>query len=241
MNHTGNRPGFPPRAATSNGATVLVTGVIRAIVSEGFGAPLPSLTRVVLQLPVVTATEAVTDAEPELFTQAVAALRSLRPRPELHLEEVRAPQRLAPWAFAFTAEVTGPADVLATGRLVLLHDPEADETWDGVLRVVAYVRAELDAELAADPLLPEVGWSWLTDALATAGAEFTALGGTVTDTSSARFGDIAGPARTDDLELRASWTALTPALLPHGEAFCDLMSSVVGLPPLGVTNLRQVQ
>lgn len=181
-----------------------------------------------------------TEPAPELFTQAVAALRSLRPRPELHLEEVRPPQRLAPWAFAFTAEVTGPADVLASGRLVLLHDPEGEETWGGVLRVVAYVRAELDAELASDPLLPEVGWSWLTDALQTSGAEYTALGGTVTDTSSARFGDIAGPARTDDLELRASWTPLSADLVPHGEAFCELMSSVAGLPPLGVATLRQV-
>jgi hypothetical protein len=112
-----------------------------------------------------------------------------------------------------------------------------------VLRVVAYVRVELDAELAADPLLPEVGWSWLTDALDAAGAEYTALGGTVTDTSSARFGDIAGPARTDDLELRASWTPLDAELVKHGEAFCDLMSSVVGLPPVGITTLglRQVQ
>ncbi|HEV2780859.1 MAG TPA: DUF3000 domain-containing protein [Actinophytocola sp.] len=178
-----------------------------------------------------------TSAAPELFAQAVAALRTLRPRPELHLEEVRPPQRLAPWAFAFTAEVNGPAEVLATGRLVLLHDPDGEEAWGGVLRVVAYVRAELDAELAADPLLPAVGWSWLTDALEASGAEYTALGGTVTDTSSARFGDIAGPARTDDLELRASWTPLSADLVPHGEAFCDLMASVVGLPPVGVATL----
>jgi hypothetical protein len=153
------------------------------------------------------------------------------------LAEVRAPQRLAPWACAFTAEVDGPSDILATGRLVLLHDPDGQESWDGVLRLVAYVRAELDAELAADPLLPEVGWSWLTDALNASGATYTALGGTVTDTSSARFGDIAGPARTDDLELRASWTPLDTNLIPHGEAFCDVMSSVVGLPPVGVAAL----
>lgn len=204
-----------------------------------------SLTRVVLLLPVVTGTS----AAPELFTQAVAALRSVRPRPELHLEEVRPPQRLAPWAFAFTAEANGPAagprqgagneTVLATGRLVLLYDPDGQEAWDGVLRVVAYVRAELDAELAADPLLPAVGWSWLTDALDASEADYTALGGTVTDTSSARFGDIAGPARTDDLELRASWTPLSANLAPHGEAFCELMASVVGLPPVGVAVFEQ--
>jgi hypothetical protein len=182
-----------------------------------------------------------TSAAPELFTQAVGALKSLRPRPELQLGVVRPPQRLAPWAFAITAEVNGPADVLATGRLILLHDPEGQEAWDGVLRIVAYVRAELDAELADDPLLPTVGWSWLTDALAATGAEYAALGGTVTDTSSARFGDISGPARTDDLELRASWTPATADLAPHGEAFCDLMASVVGLPPVGVSMFSQRQ
>lgn len=173
-------------------------------------------------------------AAPELFTYAVAALKSLRPRPELHLDEVRPPQRLAPWAYAFTAEINGPADVLATGRLVLLHDPDGQDAWGGVLRVVVFVRAELDAELADDPLLPAVGWSWLTDALEASGARYTALGGTVTDTSSARFGDIAGPARTDDLELRASWTPLDKDLAPHGLAYFDLMASVVGLPPVGV-------
>jgi hypothetical protein len=178
-------------------------------------------------------------APPELFQRAVATLKSVRPRSELELAEVKPPQRLAPWAYACTAEVTGPADVLATGRLVLLHDPEGQEAWDGVLRVVVFVRAELDAELAADPLLPTVGWSWLTDALEASGAGWTALGGTVTETSSARFGDIAGPSRTDDLELRASWTPIDNDLAPHGEAFCDLLASVVGLPPVGVAVFGQ--
>ena len=150
-------------------------------------------------------------------------------------ETVRAPQRLAPWSYALSCEATGPADVQASGRLVLLHDPEGQEAWNGVLRLVIYVRAELDRELATDPFLPAVGWSWLTDALESSGASWTALGGTVTETSSARFGDIAGPARTDDLELRASWTPTDAALRPHGEAFLQLMSSVAGLPPVGVT------
>ncbi|MGH3451992.1 MAG: DUF3000 domain-containing protein [Haloechinothrix sp.] len=176
---------------------------------------------------------------PEEFQEAVAALLAVRPRPEIDLQPVRPPQRLAPWSYALSCEVAGPADVLASGRLVLLHDPDGQEAWNGVLRLVTYVRAELDAELAADPFLPSVGWSWLTDALQTSGAAFTALGGTVTETSSARFGDIIGPEQTDDLELRASWTPTTSALRPHGEAFCQLMSSVVGLPPVGVTLFGQ--
>jgi hypothetical protein len=178
---------------------------------------------------------------PQLFREAVGALQSVRPRAELALETMRPPQRLAPWSYAVSCEVTGPADVMASGRLVLLHDPDGQEGWDGVLRLVLYVRAELDRELATDPFLPAVGWSWLTDGLETSGANWTALGGTVTETSSARFGDISGPARTDDLELRASWTPTDTYLEPHGEAFCQVMGSVVGLPPVGVTMFGQRQ
>jgi len=175
---------------------------------------------------------------PELFREAVAALADLQPRPEMALETVRPPQRLAPWSYALSCETAGPVDVPATGRLVLLHDPEGPEAWHGVLRIVVYVRAELDRELASDPFLPTVGWSWLTDALENPGASYKALGGTVTETSSARFGEIAGPPRTDDLELRASWTPTDAHLKPHGEAFLQLMSSVAGLPPVGVTLFR---
>ncbi|HEY4020550.1 MAG TPA: DUF3000 domain-containing protein [Pseudonocardiaceae bacterium] len=178
---------------------------------------------------------------PELFRRAAASLSEVRPRPEIQLDAVKAPQRLAPWSFALAAEVNGPADELATGRLVLLHDPDGEAAWGGVLRLVIYVRAELDAELASDPLLPDVGWSWLTDALSNCDADHTALGGTVTQTSSARFGEISGPSRTDDLELRASWTARDAELGAHAEAFCELMASTVGLPPVGVTLFGQRQ
>jgi hypothetical protein len=178
---------------------------------------------------------------PDLFREAVAALQSVRPRPEVSLETMRPPRRLAPWSYALSCETTGPADVLATGRLVLLHDPDGQDGWDGVLRLVVYVRAELDRELATDPFLPAVGWSWLTDALETSGSTWTALGGTVTETSSARFGDISGPPRTDDLELRASWTPTDAGLRPHGEAFLQLMASVAGLPPVGVTMMGHRQ
>ncbi|MGH3470256.1 MAG: DUF3000 family protein, partial [Thermocrispum sp.] len=57
---------------------------------------------------------------PEVFRAAVDALREVRPRPELVVEPVRPPQRLAPWSYALSCEVTGPADVMASGRLVLL-------------------------------------------------------------------------------------------------------------------------
>lgn len=174
---------------------------------------------------------------PELFRHAVAALTSPTPRPEIEINEIRPPTRLAPWAHAVAAEASGPSGEAATARLVLLYDPAEPPAWGGVLRLVTYLRAELDADLARDPFLPAVGWSWLTEALEVCQAAHTALGGTVTQTSSARFGDIDGPERSDDLELRASWTARGEHLEAHGAAFHALVGSAAGLPPSGVSML----
>ena len=44
-------------------------------------------------------------AVPALFAQAVRGLRAARPRPEITLEEVSPPARLAPYAFALSATV----------------------------------------------------------------------------------------------------------------------------------------
>lgn len=174
---------------------------------------------------------------PAVFRRAVATLDRMRPRPEVQLAPINPPQRLAPWAHALGARVGDDEHELVTARLVLLHDPECHEVWDGVLRMVVYLCAELETEFAGDPLLPGVGWSWLTEALHGADAPYTALGGTVTQTSSARFGDIAGPQRSDDVELRASWTPLGENLGPHADAFCDLITVAAGLPPVGVAAL----
>ena len=179
--------------------------------------------------------------EPELFRRAVAALTATVVRPEVRVQPLRPPQRLAPYSYAISADVisgaagaAADAGELATGRLVLLHDPDGAEAWDGVLRLVTFVSAEQDPDMGVDQLLPAVGWSWLTEALGQRSAEVRAAGGTVTQTISSRFGDIAGPRTTVELELRASWTADTPDLAPHVLAFVDLLCSAAGLPPEGV-------
>jgi len=175
---------------------------------------------------------------PETFARAVDGLRAARPRDEIALEEVPAPQRLAPYAFALSAVVRRDTDEMATGRLILLHDPAGHEAWDGgTLRLVTYVTAELEPELTADPLLSAVGWSWLIDALDGHGATHTAIGGTVTQTVSTRFGELAGPPAAGDVEIRASWTPLDTDLRAHLLAWCDLLASTAGLPPPGVTAL----
>jgi hypothetical protein len=175
---------------------------------------------------------------PALFRDAVASLTATPLRTELRVEPLRAPQRLAPWSYALGADVvTADGTELASGRLVLLHDPEGAEAWDGVLRLVAYVTAELDPEMGVDVLLPSVGWSWLIDALEERRAPYRAAGGTVTQTNSTRFGDIAGPTTSVSIEIRVSWTADEPDLTPHLLAFADLLGSAAGLPPEGVTVL----
>jgi Protein of unknown function (DUF3000) len=176
---------------------------------------------------------------PETFTRAVAGLRAEQPRPEIVLEEVGAPQRLAPYAYALSGTVLRDGDEVATGRLILLYDPAGHEAWDGTLRLVTYVTAELEPELAADPLLPGVGWSWLTDGLDAHEARYTAIGGTVTQTLSTRFGDLAGPPTAADIEIRASWTPLDDDLSRHLRAWCTLLASTAGLPPPGVTALAE--
>ncbi|HWH01292.1 MAG TPA: DUF3000 domain-containing protein [Pilimelia sp.] len=178
---------------------------------------------------------------PDTYARAVAELRGTDVRAEIQLEEVPAPQRLAPYAFALGATVLRDAEDVATGRLVLLHDPAGHEAWQGTLRLVTYVTAELEPDLAADPLLPGVGWSWLVDALEAHDAAYTALGGTVTQTISTRFGELAGPPATGDVELRASWTPRDSALGAHLRAWCTLLASTAGLPPPGVTALPERQ
>jgi len=80
-------------------------------------------------------------------------------------------------------------------------------------------------------------WSWLVEALESRTEHVVALGGTVTATTSVRYGDISGPPRAHQLELRASWTATTPEVGIHVEAFCEVLEHAAGLPPAGVTDL----
>ncbi|MCI0688364.1 MAG: DUF3000 domain-containing protein, partial [Sporichthyaceae bacterium] len=126
------------------------------------------------------------------------------------------------------------------GRFVVLHDPAEPAEWAGTFRLVTYVRADLDPEAAIDPLLAEVGWSWLTEALDVRGARYTAASGTVSRVSSEGFGELADRPPAAEVEIRASWTPLSESLDAHLEAWGELLCTAAGLPPLppGVTPLR---
>ena len=181
------------------------------------------------------ANQDVRGAERTEFQQVSQALAAVRLRPEIRIAEVPAPSRIAPDALALTCDVVDPADPdeeLATGRFVVLHDPSGPEAWQGTWRVVSFARAGLDPEVATDPVLADVGWSWLVEALDGTGAARRAQSGTVTCVSSKGFGDLAGDTDDVEMEIRASWTPTDTDLTAHLTGWIDLLSTIAGLPPM---------
>jgi hypothetical protein len=178
------------------------------------------------------------DEPPEEFRAALQALAGVTVRPEIQLEHIPAPQRLAPYAHAIGALVTEPdgdEDVeVASARFIVLHDPAGHESWAGTTRCVGYLSAATDEHMVDDAMFSEVAWSWLTEALTEAGAAHHAVGGTVTRTASTRFGELAGPQHSVDVEIRASWTAEDTALDRHLAAWLAVLGNAAGLPPPGV-------
>mgnify|MGYP001819137308 FL=1 len=176
-----------------------------------------------------------TTAAPFEFEQALLSLRGHRLRPELHLEEVPPPTRVAPYALALNAEINPtpePETMLGSGRFVVLYDPDGQDAWNGSFRVIVMCRAQLERELGADPFLGEVGWAWLTDALRDEGADYHSLSGSVTRVLSESFGGLELRDAAVEIEIRASWTPASPDLNAHLRAWALLSCSAAGLPPV---------
>jgi hypothetical protein len=185
------------------------------------------------------------------FDQIIAQIRSIVTRAQIIVEEVPAPQKLAPYAFAMTADVTTVAAIdndesddedIATARFVLLHDPAGQEGWLGNFRCVTFVRSTIDQEMANDPMLASVGWSWLLDALAKNNCVFLAPSGTVTRVASSSFGSLDERADSAELEVRASWTPIDGNQIAlHVRAWLDLLEQAAGLEPIpeGVSELHR--
>ncbi|MCU1632411.1 MAG: Enoyl-CoA hydratase [Micrococcaceae bacterium] len=196
---------------------------------------------------------------PGEFLDALSGLRKAARRSEIRLEEIPAPSRLAPFAVALGAEIFastpvtppplhGPAralvlppqpEELATGRFILLYDPEGSEVWNGCFRIVTYIRAQLEPDMGNDALLGSVAWTWLVEALENHGARHHSTGGTATRILSESYGTLEDRPDTIDIELRASWTPATSDVRRHLEAWSEMVCTFAGLPPLpeGVAHL----
>jgi hypothetical protein len=186
-----------------------------------------------------TGTETVFRIAAAGFNAARDALAELRD--EILFEDCPAPKRLAPYAVAMAATVYRDDDEVGTGRLMLLYDPDGQPGWTGVFRLVAFVHADIEEEMAADPLLGEVGWSWLTDALGTHAPGYTGASGTVTRVITEGFGAKEDEPPSTGFELRASWSPPEDTDLGvNVAAWYDLIAAAAGLPaePAGTTALH---
>ena len=170
------------------------------------------------------------------FEQARASMAAARLRRELIVSEIPSPSGVAPFSAALAGDVRqkvhGEDSELGTGRFILLHDPAGQDAWDGDFRVVCFAQAPLETDIGTDPFLAEVTWSWLTDALETRGAEYTAASGTATTIVSSGFGELADQGTGAKVELRASWTPTGPDVGAHVEGWGELLCMLAGLPPV---------
>jgi hypothetical protein len=155
-------------------------------------------------------------------------------RDDLTVREITAPSGLAPDAMALRGDVRPESEdaesAYGTGRLILLHDADEPSPWNGPWRIVCFAQAPLEPDIGVDPLLADVAWSWLVDALKSRHAGFHSASGTATKTVSKGFGSLAGEGEGAQIELRASWTPVGP-MTPHVEAWAELVCMLAGLPP----------
>ncbi len=174
----------------------------------------------------------------EAFETRVQALLDVPIRPEFSIEEAPSPQRLAPHAFTLTADAVtdgssasvGTHVESASGRFVVLHDPDGVDEWEANDRIVIFARCDVEPELLADPLIHEVAWSWVTEALDN--HEVAQLGGTVTVSSGTSFGSMAERPGDGLVEIRASWTPLEDDLTIHLSLWIEILATLAGLPPV---------
>lgn len=183
---------------------------------------------------------------PQEFVTALESLKGQEFRPELHVTQIPPPTRIAPWAVALQAELNDAADLdpdhyLGSAKFVALHDPEGQPAWDGTFRIVIHAQAPMDSQMGDDPLLGEVAWSWLAEALDNKGAAFHNLNGTVTRSFNETFGGLHLNQSRVDLELRASWTPQSEHLTDHLLAWADFAAQLAGLGPwdANVASLRR--
>lgn len=166
----------------------------------------------------------------EDFAAAVDAMSGQRVRRDVVITVAPAPSRLAPHAYACTAEVGDPE--VGSGRFVVLHDPAKPASWQSDTRVVAYVEADIDPEMAEDQLLTDVGWTWVQEALTDTEATFTALGGTVTAVRSTSYEALSARGQETTVQIRASWSPSSLAdLSAHFLAWVAMIEMSAGLPP----------
>jgi hypothetical protein len=169
----------------------------------------------------------------DAFAAAEEQLRAASFRADFVVREIPSPQGVAPFSLALAGDVRPTEEgesPYGTGRFILLHDPSEPDAWGGAWRIVAFAQAPLEPEIGTDPLLADVTWSWLVDALESRGAQYHSASGTATKILSKGFGSLSDEGDGAQIELRASWSP-DGAFGAHLEAWAELVCMLAGLPP----------
>ena len=127
----------------------------------------------------------------DTFRAAIDAMTSARQRPEFAWHTIPAPSRMAPSTWACTGEILVHDEELASGRLVVLHDPAGQESWDGTSRMVALVQAQLARRQQARKDKDFETADAIRDQLTEAGIE-------VADTAEGQRWSLADPAQSTE-------------------------------------------
>lgn len=158
-------------------------------------------------------------------------------RDELQVIAAPAPKKLAPFGISLLGEIE-TKEHFADSRIVVLYNPDGDPAWNATARIIIFIKADIESELADDPLILQIAWQWLNEALAKHGASAEEISGTVTRTSAKGFGAI-DEESPSTIEIRASWSPTDlSALSQHILAWGELVCTAAGLDPEGITSLR---
>lgn len=195
------------------------------------------------------------EALPPEFRDALQQLLGSSRSAQVELQEIPAPKGLAPYAMALEAildvgsAVSTPENVTelypvaatemrAHGRFVLLYDPAGSTVWDGHYRIITFIRSTTDSDMSFDPLLGQVAWSWLIEALDSHNCQYRAAGASATRVLAEHFGTLAERPDQTELEVRASWTP-DRDFGAHLLAWSDMLFAFAGVPilPEGVQGL----
>lgn len=168
------------------------------------------------------------------FKAALESIRECKLSKKLKFEEIPGPAKMAPYTAAIAAETVAQdlgGRPMGTGRLVILYDPEQPAGWPTPWRCVALVSADTDPELAEDPCIGQVAWSWLSEALEDNRCQYAGLLGSVTTEMTATFGGLKLSSSLAHLQIQASWSPYSEDMGPHLLAWSDTLLLAAGDDP----------
>jgi hypothetical protein len=96
---------------------------------------------------------------------------------------------------------------------------------------VAFARAEIEPEMITDPLLPAVGWSWLSERCSPATRRSPPPAARY-DRDVGGFGGMAEDGSKAEIEIRASWTRPATSAATAADVGELAAALPAGLPPL---------